>query len=35
MDLGTATTYDCITADGVFLGGIIQPGVRTSAVMQS
>ena len=31
VDLGTATTYDCITADGVFLGGIIQPGVRTSA----
>lgn len=31
VDLGTATTYDCITADGVFLGGIIAPGVRTSA----
>ena len=31
VDLGTATTYDCITGDGVFLGGIIQPGVRTSA----
>lgn len=31
VDLGTATTYDCITADGVFLGGVIQPGVRTSA----
>lgn len=31
VDLGTATTYDCITADGVFLGGIIQPGIRTSA----
>lgn len=31
VDLGTATTYDCITAEGVFLGGIIQPGVRTSA----
>ena len=25
---GTATTYDCITADGAFIGGIIQPGVR-------
>ena len=23
VDLGTATTYDCITADGVFLGGVI------------
>ncbi|HEY7876945.1 MAG TPA: type III pantothenate kinase [Gemmatimonadaceae bacterium] len=30
VDLGTATTYDCITADGVFLGGVIAPGVRTS-----
>jgi type III pantothenate kinase len=31
VDLGTATTYDCITADGIFLGGIIAPGLRTSA----
>jgi type III pantothenate kinase len=31
VDLGTATTYDCITADGVFLGGVIAPGLRTSA----
>lgn len=31
VDLGTATTYDCITADGAFIGGIIQPGVTTSA----
>jgi type III pantothenate kinase len=31
VDLGTATTFDCITADGVFLGGIIAPGVQTSA----
>jgi type III pantothenate kinase len=31
VDLGTATTYDCITADGSFIGGIIQPGVGTSA----
>lgn len=31
VDLGTATTFDCITADGVFLGGVIMPGVRTSA----
>lgn len=27
VDLGTATTYDCITADGVFLGGVIAPGL--------
>jgi type III pantothenate kinase len=31
VDLGTATTFDCITADGVFLGGIISPGIATSA----
>lgn len=31
VDLGTATTYDCITADGVFIGGVIAPGVRTAA----
>lgn len=27
VDLGTATTYDCITADGQFRGGVIAPGV--------
>jgi type III pantothenate kinase len=31
VDLGTASTYDCITADGAFIGGIIQPGIGTSA----
>lgn len=31
VDLGTATTYDCITAGGAFIGGVIQPGVGTSA----
>jgi type III pantothenate kinase len=31
VDLGTATTFDCITAAGVFIGGVIMPGVRTSA----
>lgn len=31
VDLGTATTFDCITSEGVFLGGVIAPGVRTSA----
>jgi type III pantothenate kinase len=29
VDLGTATTYDCITADGVFLGGVIAPGLQS------
>jgi len=28
VDLGTATTFDCITADGAFLGGVISPGPR-------
>ncbi len=28
VDLGTATTFDCIRADGVFLGGVIAPGPR-------
>lgn len=31
VDMGTATTFDCITADGTFLGGIIAPGIRTSS----
>lgn len=31
VDLGTATTFDCITGDGVFHGGIIAPGPHTSA----
>jgi type III pantothenate kinase len=28
VDLGTATTFDCITAEGTFLGGVIAPGVQ-------
>lgn len=28
VDLGTATTFDCVTADGAFLGGVIAPGPR-------
>jgi type III pantothenate kinase len=28
VDLGTATTFDCITADGVFVGGVISPGIQ-------
>ena len=31
VDLGTATTFDCITAEGTFIGGIISPGVHTGA----
>jgi type III pantothenate kinase len=31
VDFGTATTFDCITGDGRFIGGVIAPGVRTGA----
>jgi type III pantothenate kinase len=31
VDLGTATTFDCITGDGAFIGGIIAPGVQRGA----
>jgi type III pantothenate kinase len=31
VDLGTATTFDCITGEGVFIGGVIAPGVQTAA----
>ena len=30
-DLGTAITVDCVNDEGVFLGGAILPGLRTSA----
>ena len=29
VDLGTATTFDCITTEGVFEGGVISPGLLT------
>lgn len=31
VDFGTATTFDCVTGDGRFLGGVIMPGLRTAA----
>lgn len=31
VDLGTATTFDCVTREGVFVGGAIAPGARTGA----
>lgn len=31
VDLGTATTFDCISQQGAYLGGAIAPGVATSA----
>jgi type III pantothenate kinase len=30
VDLGTATTFDCISKSGAYLGGVIAPGVGTS-----
>ncbi len=30
VDLGTATTFGAVTEDGIFLGGAIAPGIRTS-----
>jgi type III pantothenate kinase len=31
VDLGTATTFDCVDARGHYVGGIIAPGIETSA----
>lgn len=31
IDFGTATTYDFVTADGSFIGGVTSPGLRTAA----
>jgi type III pantothenate kinase len=31
VDFGTATTFDCITTETRFLGGVIMPGLRTAA----
>jgi type III pantothenate kinase len=31
IDFGTATTFDCISHEGVYLGGAIAPGFRLSA----
>jgi type III pantothenate kinase len=31
VDMGTATTFDCISKKGEFLGGAIAPGLRISA----
>ena len=31
VDFGTATTFDCITPKGEYLGGVIAPGVQISA----
>ena len=31
VDLGTATTFDCVSQQGAYLGGTIAPGVITSS----
>ncbi len=31
VDLGTATTFDCVTPKGEYLGGVIAPGIQISA----
>jgi type III pantothenate kinase len=31
VDFGTATTFDCVTSDSRFIGGVIMPGLRTAA----
>jgi type III pantothenate kinase len=31
VDLGTATTFDCVSAKGEYLGGVICPGIGISA----
>jgi type III pantothenate kinase len=31
VDLGTATTFDCVSKAGAYLGGVIAPGIGTSA----
>ena len=31
VDFGTATTFDCITGEGRFIGGVIMPGIRTAS----
>lgn len=33
VDLGTATTFDCVSAQGEYLGGIIAPGPETTATI--
>lgn len=30
VDFGTATTFDCVDADGAYIGGVISPGVNLS-----
>ena len=31
IDFGTATTFDVVTAEGSFIGGVIAPGIALSS----
>lgn len=31
VDFGTATTFDCVSPDGAYMGGVIMPGVEIAA----
>jgi len=31
IDFGTATTFDCVSREGVFMGGVITPGLITAS----
>ncbi len=31
VDFGTATTFDCVSADGEYMGGAIAPGIKISS----
>src|SRR5204863_3812184 len=31
VDFGTATTFDCVTPKGEYMGGVIAPGIQISA----
>lgn len=33
VDLGTATTFDVVSKDGDYIGGVIAPGIETSAAI--
>lgn len=35
VDIGTATTYDAVSAKGEFLGGVISPGIQVSGAALS
>ncbi len=32
VDFGTATTFDCVSEEGEYLGGLIMPGIETASI---